>query len=386
MLSMVNNNKQIKGLYFMNKKSISLLVAFLMVFTACAGGESGEAGPQGEQGEKGEAGEISQAALDAAVEAALAEEEAAVEGSLVIYSGRKESLVADVIAAFAAETGVAVEVRYDKSAALAGTLALEGAISPADVFLSQDPVSLGVVAKEGLFDVLPADILDNVPAWAVDQRGYWVGTSGRSRSLVVDTRDTTDAEMPSDIYGLNDEKFRGRLGLAPGNSSFIAMVACMIESDGEEKVAEWLKAINGLGYTEYPKNSPQVAAADAGELDIGMINHYYTLRVLAENGDSPVKNIYLDGGCGAMVMPAGAGVLSSSQNKPAAMAFIEYLHSTSAQEHFTNTVFEFPLVPGITPNALLPEIASLNSPEDLNWSALALWQEKAVELIAKAGF
>ena len=68
MLSMVNNNKQIKRLYFMNKKSISLLVAFLMVFTACAGGESGEAGPQGEQGEKGEAGEISQAALDAAVE------------------------------------------------------------------------------------------------------------------------------------------------------------------------------------------------------------------------------------------------------------------------------------------------------------------------------
>ena len=370
----------------MNKKSISLLVACLMVFTACAGGDAGEAGPQGEQGEKGEAGEISQAALEAAVEAALAEEEAAVEGSLVIYSGRKESLVADVIAAFAAETGVAVEVRYDKSAALAGTLALEGAISPADVFLSQDPVSLGVVAKEGLFDVLPADVLDNVPAWAVDQRGYWVGTSGRSRSLVVDTRDTTDAEMPSDIYGLNDEKFRGRLGLAPGNSSFIAMVACMIESDGEEKVAEWLTAINGLGYTEYPKNSPQVAAADAGELDIGMINHYYTLRVLAENGDSPVKNVYLDGGCGAMVMPAGAGVLSSSQNKPAAMAFIEYLHSTSAQEHFTNTVFEFPLVPGITPNALLPDIDSLNSPEDLNWSALALWQEKAVELIVQAGF
>ena len=370
----------------MNKKSISLLVACLMVFTACAGGDAGEAGPQGEQGEKGDAGEVSQAALEAAVEAALAEEEAAVEGSLVIYSGRKESLVADVIAAFAAETGVAVEVRYDKSAALAGTLALEGAISPADVFLSQDPISLGVVAKEGLFDVLPAEVLDNVPAWAVDQRGYWVGTSGRSRSLVVDTRDTTDAEMPSDIYGLNDEKFRGRLGLAPGNSSFIAMVACMIESDGEEKVAEWLTAINGLGYTEYPKNSPQVAAADAGELDIGMINHYYTLRVLAENGDSPVKNVYLDGGCGAMVMPAGAGVLSSSQNKPAAMAFIEYLHSTSAQEHFTNTVFEFPLVPGITPNALLPEIDSLNSPEDLNWSALALWQEKAVELIAKAGF
>ena len=195
-----------------------------------------------------------------------------------------------------------------------------------------------------------------------------------------------DSELPGTIYGLNDEKFRGRLGLAPSNSSFIAMVSCMIEQDGEEKVAEWLTAINGLGYTEYPKNSPQVAAAAAGELDIGMINHYYTLRTLAEAGDTPIKNVFLDGGCGAMVMPAGAGVLSSSQNKPAALAFIEYLHSTSAQEHFTNTVYEFPLVAGVTPNALLPDIDSLNSPADLNWSALALWQEKAVELIAAAGF
>ena len=372
----------------MNKKSIALISVLLILFSACAGeaGPQGETGATGAQGAQGPAGEVSDAQVAAAVEAALAEPEAEVGGTLVIYSGRKESLVADVIAAFAAETGVTVEVRYAKSAALAGTLALEGAISPADVFLSQDPVSLGVVAKEGLFDVLPEDILDNVPAWAVDQRGYWVGTSGRSRSLVIDTRDVSEAELPGDIYGLNDEKFRGRLGLAPSNSSFIAMIACMIEQDGEEKVAEWLSGINGLDYGEYPKNSPQVAAADAGELDIGMINHYYTLRVLAENGDSPVKNVYLDGGCGAMVMPAGAGILSSSQNKAAALAFIEYLHSTSAQEHFTNTVFEFPLVPGITPNALLPDIDSLNSPANLNWSALAIWQEKAVELIAAAGF
>jgi len=197
----------------MNKKTTSVLVAFLMIFTACTGGSSREAGPQGQQGEKGDAGEVSQDLVEAAVEAALAEEEAPIEGSIVIYSGRKESLVADVIAAFAAETGVEVEVRYDKSAALAGTLALEGAISPADVFLSQDPISLGVVAKEGLFEVLPADVLDNVPAWAVDQKGYWVGTSGRSRSLVIDTRDTTDAEMPSDIYSLNEKNLEEDLVL-----------------------------------------------------------------------------------------------------------------------------------------------------------------------------
>ena len=197
----------------MNKKFIALISVLLMVFAACA--SEGEQGPQGPAGEAGPAGEVSQEAIDAAVEAALTEPEAEVGGTLVIYSGRKESLVADVIAAFEASSGVDVEVRYAKSAALAGTLELEGAISPADVFFSQDPVSLGVVAKAGLFDRLPADLLDNVPSWAVDRNGFWVGTSGRSRSLVIDTRDVSDAEMPSDIYGLADEKFRNRLGLAP---------------------------------------------------------------------------------------------------------------------------------------------------------------------------
>ena len=323
---------------------------------------------------------------DTSPEAALSTPKAEISGTLVIYSGRKESLVSEIISEFVLTSGVKVDVRYANSAELAGTLILEGANSPADIFFSQDPISLGKVAKEGFFDQLPPKILENVPNWANDKNNYWVGTSGRSRSLVVDIRNVEDSELPNDIYGLADEKFRNRLGLAPTNSSFIAMVACMIELDGEEKVLDWLTKINGLGYKEYPKNSPQVAAVVSGELDIGMINHYYTLRVLAENGDEPIKNVYLNEGCGAMVMPAGVGILSSSQNKSAALAFIEFLHSKSVQETFTNTVYEFPLVVGIQPNTLLPDINSLNTPPSLDWSVLSLWQEKAVELIAQAGF
>ena len=118
----------------MNKKLTVTLIALMMVLTACTptAGEAGPAGEQGPAGAQGPAGEVSQEAIDAAVEAALAEPEAEVGGTLVIYSGRKESLVADIIAEFAATSGVEVEVRYAKSPALAGTVVLEGAISPAE--------------------------------------------------------------------------------------------------------------------------------------------------------------------------------------------------------------------------------------------------------------
>ena len=201
---------------------------------------------------------------DISSEAALSQPKDEISGTLVIYSGRKESLVSEIISQFVLTSGVKVDVRYANSAELAGTLILEGANSPADIFFSQDPISLGKVAKEGFFDKLPPKILENVPNWAIDKNNYWVGTSGRSRSLVVDTRNVEDSELPNDIYGLADEKFRNRLGLAPTNSSFIAMVACMIELDGEEKVLDWHQ-INDLDM-ENIQNSPQVAAVVAGEL------------------------------------------------------------------------------------------------------------------------
>ena len=96
----------------MNKKLTVTLIALMMVFTACTptAGEAGPAGEQGPAGAQGPAGEVSQEDIDAAVEAALAEPEAEVGGTLVIYSGRNESLVADIIAEFAATSGVEVEV------------------------------------------------------------------------------------------------------------------------------------------------------------------------------------------------------------------------------------------------------------------------------------
>ena len=38
------------------------------------------------------------------------------------------------------------------------------------------------------------------------------------------------------------------------------------------------------------------------------------------------------------------------------MAFIEFLHSKSVQETFTNSLYEFPLAKGIEPNDLMPNL------------------------------
>ena len=84
--------------------------------------------------------------------------------SLVVYSGRSESLVGPIIDQFRDATGIDVSVKYGKTPQIAATLLEEGDNSPADVFFAQDSGDLGVVV--GMLSALPDDIVDLVPEWA----------------------------------------------------------------------------------------------------------------------------------------------------------------------------------------------------------------------------
>ena len=88
------------------------------------------------------------------------------------------------------------------------------------------------------------------------------------------------------LNDLTDPKWKGRIGWAPTNGSFQAMVTAMRVIWGEGPTKEWLKGIQANEPKIYPKNTPQVAAVESGEIDIGFVNHYYVHRFLAEYGDS----------------------------------------------------------------------------------------------------
>ena len=295
--------------------------------------------------------------------AALAcEAEDSGPGSLTVYSGRSESLVAPIIEQFADATGIEVNVRYAGTAAIAATLLEEGDNSPADVFFAQDPGGLGAV--EDRLDQLPQSVLGLAPEWARSPDGRWVGTSGRARTMVYNTETLTEADLPDDIRDLTDPRWKGRIGWAPTNGSFQAMVTAMRSRWGEDATREWLEGMQANEPTVYPKNTPQVAAAAAGEIDIGLVNHYYLHRFLAEEGDSFTARNYhpRGGGPGALVMVAGAGILSTSENKENARRFIEFMLSLAAQQYFASQTYEYPLVEGVNTQRGLTPIEEINNP------------------------
>ena len=284
-------------------------------------------------------------------------------GSLVIYSGRGESLVDPIIQQFADVTGIDVQVKYGGTASLAATLLEEGANSPADVFYAQDPGGLGAV--ESLLAPLPAGILQRSPEWARSPQGLWAGVSGRARVLVYSPDRVPESELPADIFDLTDPKWKGRVGWAPTNGSFLTMVTGMRKLWGEEKTAEWISGMVANGATIYPKNTPQVAAVAAGEIDIGLVNHYYLYRFISEEGeDFAARNYHpTGGGPGSLVMVSGAGILDTAANRGNAERFVEFLLGAVAQQYFAGQTFEYPLVEGVKVNRLLTPLNEIARPD-----------------------
>jgi len=323
------------------------------------------------------------AILVAAVVAAACGGDAA---PLTIYSGRSEELVAPLIEQFSTATGIEVEIRYADSAELAATILEEGDNSPADVFFAQDPASLGTVKIAGLLSTLDEALVASVPARFADIDGAWVGVSGRARVVVYDSTKVDAATLPDTEDGFTDPDWLGRVAIAPTNGSFLAFVAAKILLEGEEAATDWLRALAAGGAPTFENNAAIVAAVDDGQVDAGLVNHYYLFRRIDEEGaDVVAANHFLTGGSAAsLVMPAGAGILASSDNAADATRFIEFLLSEEAQRYFADETFEYPLIAGVEPSQGLPPLDSLTTPE-LSLSDLATVLDRATDLVAEAG-
>jgi iron(III) transport system substrate-binding protein len=283
------------------------------------------------------------------------------EATLTIYSGRDEELVGPLIDRFEDDTGIATEVFYDSSEAVALKLDEEGGDSPADVFWSQSPGPLGFLDVRDRFTELPDALLGAVDADFRAADGQWVGVSGRVRVLAYNPSAISGDDLPASVLDLVDAEFEGRVGVAPTNSSFQDFVSFMRVELGDEATSEWLSGLAANGVRTYSGNSGIVDAIDRGEVDVGLVNHYYVYEIGAQNPDLEVANHFFDGDdVGSLVMVSGVAVLDTADDTELAQRFVEYLLSATAQEYLSTTTFELPLAGDVPPPADLPPVGDLD--------------------------
>jgi iron(III) transport system substrate-binding protein len=306
--------------------------------------------------------------------------------ALTIYSGRTQNLVGPLLERFNQETGIAIDVKYGDSAELALLLDEEGDRTPADVFLSQSPGATGFLAGKGRLGQLDAGLLDRVDPRFHHRDSHWVGISGRQRVLVYNAKLVAEADLPDSVLDLTDDRFAGKVAVAPSNGSFQDFVTAMRQLEGEAATAGWLKAMAANKPRTYANNNAIVEAVSRGEVQMGLVNHYYNYRFQQENPGTPSRNhSFADGDVGALVIPSTASLLAGTDKADEASRFVEFLLSPEAQRYFSDQTFEYPLVKGIPAAPGLPALASLHSPE-YDVDALGGGLQQTVELIRSSGF
>jgi iron(III) transport system substrate-binding protein len=287
--------------------------------------------------------------------------------ALVVYSGRSEELVGPLIESFTETTGIDVDVLYGDSGSLALQLLEEGDDSPADVFFSQAPGPLGLIDGDGRLAPLPASVLDAVRADFRSPEGTWVGITARTRTLVFDPTRLDPTALPPSVLDLAEGSSELTVGLAPSNASFQDFISAMRIELGDDRTLLFLDGLAQNGARTYPNNIAIVEAVARGEVDVGLVNHYYNLELRSQVPDlATVNRSFAPGDLGNLILISGIGVLTTSDSGDAATAFAEFLLDAAAQEFFVTETFEYPLVVGIDGPAGEPPLTDLSvAPFDL---------------------
>ncbi|HUR86734.1 MAG TPA: iron ABC transporter substrate-binding protein [Solirubrobacteraceae bacterium] len=281
---------------------------------------------------------------------------------LTMYSGRIAPILSPAVKQYEASSGEKVKVRYGDSPSLAAQLAEEGKNSPADIFFAQDAGSLDSVEKQGLLSPLPADILALVPKRFQSVAGKWVGVTGRSRIIAYGPK-VKQSELPDSPLRLADEKWRGRVGWAPTNASLQGYITALRLVEGEDVAKKWLAGMVANDVQAYDSNIPVRDAIAKGEIDVGLINHYYVAEAQAEDPNYPVKVHFPPKDLGSLINVAGIGVLASSEHKAEAIAFVRAMLAAKAQRYFADSSKEYPLIEGVEPSKELTPLSDIPSPK-----------------------
>lgn len=292
-------------------------------------------------------------------------EEAAEGGSdgeaITLYTGRDEELIAPIIEAFTAETGIEVDVRYGNSAEMGAQLLEEGDGTPADVFYSQEVGAVGVLAEAGLLAELPDEVVDRVDErFQPGDGNAWVGVTGRSRVIVYNP---DLVEAPAGVEELTDPQYSGQVAIVPDNAGFQAFVTGFRVSQGEDAARAWLEdLIANDPITDIESNGDVLEAVENGDVPIGLINHYYwarderqpnlTAQLVFPAGDDP----------GGLVNATAAAITAGAADDPSALALIEYLISDEGQTTFVEETYEYPVVDGIADPEGIPALDDLEGP------------------------
>ena len=293
---------------------------------------------------------------------------------LNLYSARHYQTDEALYDNFTKATGVRINRVEADDAGILARLAAEGSASPADVILLVDASRLWRGEQDGLFQPVKSALLEQrIPAQfrggETAQGAQWFGMSTRARMVVYDKSRFMAADVDS-YEKLGLPALKGQICVRSGSHPYnLSLFGSMLEHLGPQRTEEWLKGVvANLARPPKGGDTDQIKAVAAGECGVALVNSYYYARVLRSSKPEDRAVVEKLGvmfpnqaSWGTHINIAGAAVARHAKNRPAAVQFLEYLASDSAQRYFADGNNEYPVVTGTPPNSALASLGTFKA-------------------------
>jgi len=319
---------------------------------------------------------------------------AAAAGEVNIYSGRHYDSDLAIFDAFTAETGIKVNVIEAAGDALIERLALEGAESPADLFITADAGMLWRAKSRGVLrPIADGAVLARAPDHFRDPDGEWVGISKRARVFVYNKEAGAPVGLAT-YAGLADPALRGAICVRSSTNVYNqSLLAAIVAHEGREAALQWARGVVANFAREPEGNDTgQIEAVAAGLCRLAIVNTYYIARYVG--ADDPAKAAVGEkigvifpnqATTGTHVNISGAGVARYAPNAANAEKLIAYLLRDDVQGAFALGNHEYPVIPGVAAAGPVTALGSFRE-DDLAIAALGQNQAQAVKIFDEAGW
>jgi iron(III) transport system substrate-binding protein len=320
---------------------------------------------------------------------------AAQAQDLNLYSSRHYQTDEALYAGFTKATGIKLNRIEAGEDPLIQRIRNEGAASPADVLITVDAGRLWRAEQMGLFQPIESKVLaERLPAHMRAANDQWFGFSARARVIIYNKAAINPAEVQN-YEDLANPKMKGKVCTRSGSHIYnLSLMSALIEHLGEAKAEQWAKGVVD-NFARAPKggDTDQIRAVAAGECAVAISNSYYYVRLMKSDKPEDRKVIAATGliwpnqkSFGTHMNVSGAGVVKNAPNKAAAIRFLEYLTSESAQTYFASGNNEWPVVKDAPlKNAELASLGNFKM-DTLNISALGKNQPAAQKIFDKVGY
>jgi iron(III) transport system substrate-binding protein len=261
---------------------------------------------------------------------------------VVVYAALDREFSEPILNDFTAKTQIKALGKYDlestKTVGLTQAIIGEASRPRCDVFWNNEILNTLRLEERGLLEVYRSPQAKYYPELFRSPQRTWHGFAARGRVLIVNTKLIDEAEMPTSIYDLANQRFKGRTAIAkPLFGTTATHAACLFAVLGEEKAREFFQKLRANQVKVLGGNKQVAESVAAGQFAIGLTDTDDAI-IEVEKG-SPVKIVYPDRNddeLGTLFIPNTLAIIKGCPHPAEARKLVDFLLTAGVEEALAN--------------------------------------------------